>query len=290
MNRHIRSLLAFSSFFIACIGLIGCSGGGTTPPASAGVCDQNPVLFTTGTTYEVATNATSTRTGTGNPGVITQLTNSSTYKVLGLKKVGSNEAIDTNLSESSSGVLTNPDGSTFSFNETVAEDRYQSLDTSNVSTFGLTALDTTTSPTINGPTVISTQESISPAITAPVKPVLGTSYGPETVTITTVGSYQGLPPTTNVVTQTITRIYSMESVTVPAGTFQACKESDSSTSTSEGLPGTSQGTVTTWTVGTGSCRGLILKSTSTASGANVPNFSSTDETTALSLNGAACTN
>ncbi len=108
--------------------------------------------------------------------------------------------------------------------------------------------------------------------------------------MTSLSSINGGTPAKSVDNVTVTRTYSTESVTVPAGTFQACKESDTNSGDNVTFNLTSTGKISIWTVGSGPCRGMLLKQTSATTGSTSPNLSTVEQATALSLNGHACTN
>jgi hypothetical protein len=211
------------------------------------------------------------------------------YKVTGMKTVSSVSTTDIQQTTTISEVATNPDGTTLQINGTNVQDNYEALNGNNLLTYGFSETNTASSPSVTTPTVQLIQSTISPALSIPAKPTLNLAYGPQTFVSTDLASLNGGEPTTNVNKNTITRIFSLESVIVPAGTFLACKEVDSTDNVNSTFGITGHIDSAVWTVGSGSCQGLPLKRIESRSVNGGTPTESTEEMESLSLNGQNCT-
>jgi hypothetical protein len=252
-------------------------------------CDANSGLLLQGTSYQIKSTATSTENLKDGLQVRIASTNTLDYKVAGMKTVGTVNTSDAQQTTTISEVATNPDGTTLQVNGTNVQDNYQALSSNNLLTYGFSETDTVTSPNISTPTVEVIQSTISPALSVPAKPTLDLSYGPQTFVSTDLASLNGGEATTNVNKNTITRTFSLESVTVPAGTFLACKEVDSTDNVNSTFDITGHTDSTVWTVSSGPCQGLPLKRVQSHSINGGTSTASTEEMESLSLNGQNCT-
>ena len=270
--------------------MTGCGGKSVSTPAKpTATCDWNSALLSSGTSYEVKSTETSTDTLTDGGQIAIASTNTFDYKVNGMKTVGSVNTTDVQQTTTISEVATNPDGTTLQINGTNVQDNYEVLSSNNLLTYGFSETNTVTSPFVATPSVQMIQSTISPALSIPAKPTLNLAYSPQTFVSTDLASLNGGKPTTNVNKDTITRTFSLESVTVPAGTFLACKEVDSTDSANTTFGSTTHTDTTQWTVSNGFCQGLPLKRIQSHSTDGGPPTASTEAMESLSLNGQNCT-
>lgn len=105
----------------------------------------------------------------------------------------------------------------------------------------------TSSTTLAGNTTNVLTYFSPPASTAPFQPALNTPYSRTYTTVTEVDG-KAQPAST----QTVTTTFSVEQITVLAGTFQACKLKSE-------VSGPQANVYYTWTVGSGRLKGITLK-------------------------------
>jgi hypothetical protein len=294
MNRiaSLPSLCLVSAFVIILSVLTGCGGASSTgsgPVKPTATCDKSSALLSSDNSYQVKSTETSTENLYDGLQVKIASTNTLDYKVAGMKTVGTANTTDAQQTLTISEVATNPDGTTLQVYGTNVQDSYQVLSGNNFLTYGFSETDTATSPNISTPTVEVIQSTISPALSIPAKPTLNLPYGPETFVSTDLTSLNGGEAGTNVNKNSITRIFSLESVTVSAGTFLACKEVDSTDSVNSTFGVSSHTDSTVWTVSSGPCQGLPLKRVQSHSINGGTSTTSTEETESLSFNGQNCT-
>jgi hypothetical protein len=102
-----------------------------------------------------------------------------------------------------------------------------------------------------GPTTFNTLTFLTPALNLPTSPVLGTPYSRTYSSTVEITGLPSQPPASQTV---ITTYLGIEQVSVPAGTFSACKQK-ADTTTAAGVTTTSF----SYTVASGRLKGLLLR-------------------------------
>jgi hypothetical protein len=221
---------------------------------AAGDCLYNPVLLTAGTTYQEDF-ALSGATNVQNR-----------YSVLGTGTFNGVSAIEVQLDVTVLGATPVPTTSrALLYDNIVGTDilQYGEKTTATVSAGGFSQTVTTT--TVNTP-------AVRYPINAKVGDVITQTYDVRTTTAYSfAGAPAGLPvpaPTTTLRTETqVWKFVAVETITVPAGTFQTCRFNATTTTTQAGSSPTTD-VSTGWVVASGPVRGLTAK-VADASGAQV---------------------
>jgi hypothetical protein len=260
-------------------------------PTQGASCTLNADLYTPGAEYKLQSRTTSARDISGATVLTTTSANSDTYEVLKPTEFESIPVTSVRLTSNISAQAVSQ-SATVSYTESLIEDSYVSFDSAALSIHGSSIQQSNLSSGGESTTNTSLQSN-SPAITSPASPVPGQTYGPDEVVITSQAAFNGGKPTLNIIEDSRSQTFTIEDVTVPAGTFRACKRMTTGTSTNVTFGDPSiQSTSELWTVGSGPCRGIPLKRVdveTTQLTKSTSETTTTEETLSLSLNGKACT-
>lgn len=202
--------------------------GGSTAGGDSGDCYNNVALYTTGNTYQIDLQ------GLDSSGAVV-LTTSNRYTVNGNTTFKGNPATELQVDTTvNSGI---------GAGSSTQVKNYTRLDTNEAVTFGQISLVSTMG------VAVSTTSSIEPALHKPYTLPLNT---PRSYTYTV--KFEG-PAATPDKTQTLKETFlGTETISVPAGSFKACKLSSETT-----MDGTTTKAIQ-WTVAEGPYRGLFLQS------------------------------